>query len=57
MLLNVKLNDTYQKMLLEEAVHKCEHVRNSMYKTGGTKNPFEYFHGEKSNIIGSFSEF
>ena len=30
--LNKILNDTVQKMLWEEAVHTCKHVRNSMVK-------------------------
>ena len=55
MLLNVKLNDTAQKMLLVEAVRKCKRVRNSMATTGSTTSPFGNIYGEKLNIIGSFS--
>ena len=57
MLLNVKINDTSQKILWEEAVNTYEHVRNSMANTGSTKSPFENFYGEKPKIIGSFLEF
>ena len=44
-------------MIWEEAVHMCEHVRNSMATTGITTNPFGNFYREKPKIIGSFSEF
>ena len=57
MLLSTKLNDTAQKMLWAEAVHTYECVRNSMDTTVSTTSPFENFYGEKSKIIGSFSEF
>ena len=57
MLLNAKLNDTVQKMLWEEAVHTCECVINSMSTTGSTESPFIIFYGEKTKIIGLFSEF
>ena len=57
MLLNAKLNHTYQKIMWEEAIHTCKHVRNSMSTTGSTTSPFERFYGEKPKIVGSFSEF
>ena len=56
-LLNVKINDTSQKILWEEAVNKYEHARNSMANTGSTRSPFENFYQEKPRIIGSFLEF
>ena len=55
MLLNMKLNDTAQKIMWEETVHTCERVRNSIKTTGCTKSPFEIFYREKPNIVGSFS--
>ena len=57
MMLNEKLNDTAHKMLWVEAVHRRKRVRNSMDNTGSTKIPSRNFYGEKSKIIGSFSEF
>ena len=51
MLLNAKLNDTAQKMLWEETVHTCEHVRNSMATTGSTTSPFEIFYGENPRSL------
>ena len=57
MLLNAKLNDTAQKMLLAEAFHTCKCVRNSMSTTGSTTSPFEIFYGEKLKIIGLLSDF
>ena len=57
MLLNAKLNDTYQKIMWEEAVHTCDRVRISMANTGSTTSPFKKIYGEKPEIIGSFSEF
>ena len=56
-LINAKLNDTAQKILWEEVVHKCEHIRNSMDTTVSTTSPFENIYGEKPNIIGLFLEF
>ena len=56
MLLNAKLNDKYQKMLLAEAVHTCERIRNSMATTGSNTSPLKIFYGEKAKIIGSFLE-
>ena len=44
-------------MLWEEDVHTCERARNSMDTTGRAKSPFENFYGEKTNIIGYFSDF
>ena len=41
MLLNAKLNNTYQKMMCTEAVHTCERERNSMATTGSTTSPFD----------------
>ena len=40
MLINVKLNDAAQKMLWTEAIHMCEHVRNSMATIDSTTSPF-----------------
>ena len=57
MLLKEKINDIAQKMLWAEAVHTCEHVRNSMAATDSTKIPFENFYGENPKIIGLFLEF
>ena len=57
MIINAKLNDTDQKMMWSEVVHMYEGVQNSMDTTGSTEIPFIDFHEEKSNIIGSFSEF
>ena len=54
MLLNEKLNETAQKILLAETVYMWESARNSMATTGGTTSPFEKFYGEKPNIIGLF---
>ena len=45
MLLNAKLNDTDQKILWGEAVHKCEIVRNGMATTGSITSPFEDLYG------------
>ena len=56
-LMNVKLNDRYQKMIWAEAIHTCEHVRKIMDTTVSTKIPFETFYGDKPKIIGLFSEF
>ena len=47
MMLNVKLNDTAQKILWEEDIHMCKRVRNSMATTGSTKSTFEYFYEKK----------
>ena len=55
--INVKLNNTAQKMLWGEAVHTCERIRNSMSTTGSTTSQFENYHGEKLKIIGLLSEF
>ena len=55
MLLNLKLNDTYQKILWGEAVNMCKCVQNSMATTGSTKCPFGIFYGEKLKIFGSLS--
>ena len=57
MILNQKINDTAQKMMWAEAIHKYELVRNSMNNMGSTKSPFGIFYGEKPKIIGSFSDF
>ena len=57
MIMNEKLNDTDQKILLEEAVHIQKRSRKSTNTMGSTNSPFENFHGEKPNIIGSFSWF
>ena len=51
MLLNAKLNDTAQKMMLEKAAHICKCVQNSMPPTGSTKIPYEIYYGEKPKII------
>ena len=40
-LINIKMNDTYQKVLWEEAVHTYERVRNSMNTTGSTTSPLK----------------
>ena len=55
--LNVKLNDTYHKIMWAEAVCKCKCVRNSVANTGSMNSPFEYVYEEKLKIIYSFSEF
>ena len=57
MLLNAKLNDTYQKFLWTEAVHKCKCVKNSMDNKCSTKSPFENYYGKKLRIVGLFSYF
>ena len=57
MIINAKLNDTYQKMMWSEVVHMHKGIQNSMATTGITEIPFVNFHEEKPNIIGSFSEF
>ena len=38
---NAKLNDTAQKMMWAEAVHKRESVRNGMATTGSTTSQLE----------------
>ena len=43
MLLNSKLNNTYQKVLWVEAVHACKCVRKVTDTTGSTTSPFEIF--------------
>ena len=55
--LKANLNDTAQKILREEALHTCEHIRNSMSTMGSTIRPFENFYGENPKIIGSLLEF
>ena len=45
-----------RKCYLEEGVHVCDPVRNSMDSTDSKKSPFEIFHGDKLKIIGSLSE-
>ena len=57
MLLSAKLNETAHKILWEEAVHTCERVRNIMATTGSSTSPFKKIYGEKTKIIGLFSEF
>ena len=57
MLINKKLNCKDQKMLQTEAVHTCNIVQNSIETKGSTNIPFEFFYGEKPNIIGQLSEF
>ena len=57
MILNVKLNETTQKMMWTDAIHAYERVINSMANMSSTKSPFKIFHGEKPKIIGSFQEF
>ena len=56
MLLNLKLNDTYQKTLWSDSVHTWERVQKIMATIGSMKSLFENFYGEKPNIIGLFSE-
>ena len=56
-MLNVKLNDTAQKILWGEAVYPCERVRNIMATAVSTTSSFETFYGEKPKIIGLFLEF
>ena len=55
MILNEKLNETDQKMLLSEAVHTYEGVQNSISITGSTESPFGNFHEERQNILILFS--
>ena len=57
MLLNVKFNDTAQKMLQAEAAHTCKRVHNSIIKTGRTNSPIEFFYGERPKNIGLLSYF
>ena len=40
MIIDAKLNDTYQKMMWSEVVHMYEGVQNSMATTGSTDIPF-----------------
>ena len=56
-MLNAKINDTSQKMLLAEAFHSCERVRNNMDTRGSTTIPLENFYGENTKIMGLFSDF
>ena len=51
MLLNKKLNNTYQKMLWAKAVHTRERVRNGMATTANTTSQFENVYGEKSRSL------
>ena len=44
MILNKKLNNTAQRMMLSEAVHTFDHERNNMTTTGSTKTLFEIFY-------------
>ena len=55
MLINAKLNDAAQKILWEEAVHACKHIRNSIATTGITTSPLENVYGENPKIIVFFS--
>ena len=57
MMLNVKLNDTAQKILWEEDIHMCKRVRNSMANTGSTTSPLKNINRKKLKIIGLFLEF
>ena len=57
MILNLKLNDTAQKIMWAEAVHTCELARNSTATTCSKNNPFQIFYGDKTKMIGLFSEF
>ena len=57
MIINTKSNDITQNILGTEAVPTCKRIRNSMTDTGIKRSLFEIFYGEKSKIIGSFSEF
>ena len=57
MMLNAKLNDTYQRMRWAEAVYAHKLVINSMATTGSTKSPFEKFYGEKMKNIDLLLEF
>ena len=57
MMLSAILNDTDKKMLWAEAVHMCERVMKSRATTVITTILFGNLYGEKTNIIGSFSEF
>ena len=57
MMLNVKLNDTAQKIPRAEYVHVCKRVRNSMATTDSTTSLFRISQGENPKIIGLFLEF
>ena len=57
MLMNLKLNDIYYKMLWVEDVHTFDRVRKIMATIGSMKSPFEIFYGDKLKNIGSLSEF
>ena len=46
MILNQKINDTAQKMMWAEAIHKYELVRNSMSNTGSTTSPSKIIYGK-----------
>ena len=57
LLLNAGLNDTDQKILWSEAVHTYKGIQKNISTTVSTESPFENFHEERPNIIGSFSGF
>ena len=57
MLLNAKLNDTADNIMLGEAVHTCVRVHNSKATTDSMKIPLENVLGGTTDIIGSFSDF
>ena len=52
MLLNVKLNDTAQKILWSEAFHTCERMRNSMENTGSKKIRLEFSIEKNLRLLG-----
>ena len=52
MLLNASLNDTDKKIMLAEAVHTCEHIRNSMATIFSTTSLFKTFMEEKPISLG-----